>query len=176
MSETEVEVVFIGDKPCKLMSKDIAVNDAGVLFLNTPGIGWRAMAASSTDNIHQAKVRIEERFEEQLMHRIADALDKDNDVIYIRKSEGRLLWVKGNVHGGGQKWEELTPSLAVDRLMASGSEYAEELKQQIMQQEPEAYEIGWYQDGKGDLYQFDGKTWVGKNPSKKEIEAFEFLG
>ena len=136
----------------------------------------------SKDYIHEANVRIDERFEDQLLTRTDDALDAEGAQIYIRKVSGRLQWIRANVHGGGQEWQELTPHLAKDRLTRDGvgdvdEESLAKLRDLLLAaQNPEAYEIGWYQDGKGDLYQFDGKTWVGKNPSKKEIETFEFLG
>lgn len=136
----------------------------------------------SRDYLHEANARIEERLEAQILTRTDDALDAEGAQIYIRKVNGRLQWIRANVHGGGQEWQELTPHLAKDRLAARGvgevdEESLEKLRDMLLAtRNPEAYEIGWYQDSKGDLYQFDGKTWVGKMPSKKEIETFEFLG
>jgi hypothetical protein len=46
----------------------------------------------------------------------------------------------------------------------------------VAAQNPEAYGIGWYQDSKGDLYQFDGTTWLGNAPSQVEIKKLEYLG
>lgn len=135
-----------------------------------------------SDYIHEANARIDERFESQLLNRVGDALDNEGSQIYIRKIQGRLQWIKANVHGGGQTWEELTPHLAKDRLTRDGvgdvdEESLAKLKDALLAtRNPELYEIGWYQDLKGDLYQFDGKTWVGGMPSKKEKETLEFLG
>jgi len=132
-----------------------------------------------SDYIHEANARIDERFESQLLNRVGDALDDEGSQIYIRKTEGRLQWIKANVRGGDQEWQELTKHLAKERgieLAEARQESLELLKQKIMNEEPELYEIGWYQDLKGDLYQFDGKTWVGVVPNKKEKETLEFLG
>lgn len=137
---------------------------------------------TNEDYLHESLVRLDERAEKSLLSRTSDALSNDGDVIYIRKVNGRLQWIRANVHGGGQEWEELTPHLAKDRLTRDGvgevdEESLAKLRDLLMAaQNPEAYEIGWYQDGKGDLYQFDGKTWVGKVPNKMVRETFEFLG
>lgn len=135
---------------------------------------------SEYDYIHEANSRIDERFEDQLLQRVGDALDEEGSQVYIRKMEGRLVWVKGNVHGGGQEWLELTPDLAEDRIKVLRETSKEEslamLRDRLLREEPELYEIGWYQDSKGDLYQFDGKTWLGKVPSKDSKKALEFLG
>lgn len=134
------------------------------------------------DYIHDANARIDERFEDQLLNRTDDALDAEGAQIYIRKIQGRLQWIKANVHGGGQEWQELTPHLAKDRLTRDGvadvdEESLAKLRDALLAtRNPELYEIGWYQDSKGDLYQFDGKTWVGGMPSKMVRETFEFLG
>lgn len=131
-------------------------------------------------SIHEANSRIDERFEEQLFKRVGDALDKEGSQIYIRKVNGRLLWIEANRHGGGCDWQELTPHLAEDRIAdlreTSREESLAMLRDKLLQQEPEAYEIGWYQDTKGDLYQFDGETWLGKNPDRSKIKNLEYLG
>jgi hypothetical protein len=138
----------------------------------------------SKDYIHEANARIDERFEGELLSRVnrGDGLLNDGDQIYIRKVDGRLQWIRANVHGGGQDWKELTPALAKDRLIRDSvgevdEESLEKLRDALIAaQNPEAYEIGWYQDSKGDLYQFDGETWVGAFPNKMVRETFEFLG
>lgn len=140
------------------------------------------MSTESERILHDSLARLDERFEELVLRRAKDALLEDGDQIYIRKIEGRLQWIRANVHGGGQEWQELTPHLAMDRLAKRNvgevdEESLEKLRDALIAaQNPEAYEIGWYQDSKGDLYQFDGKTWVGKMPSKMVRETFEFLG
>lgn len=140
------------------------------------------MSTESERILHDSLARLDERFEELVLRRAKDALLEDGDQIYIRKIEGRLQWIRANVHGGGQEWQELTPHLAMDRLAKRNvgevdEESLEKLRDLLAAtQNPETYEIGWYQDVKGDLYQFDGKTWVGKMPSKMVRETFEFLG
>jgi len=136
------------------------------------------------DYIHEANARIDERFESDLLGRVTreGGLLDNGDQIYIRMVEGRLQWIIANVHGGGQEWKELTPHLAKDRLTRDGvGEVDEESLAKlrdllIAAQNPEAYEIGWYQDLNGHLYQFDGKTWVGRTPSKNDKKALEYLG
>jgi hypothetical protein len=43
-------------------------------------------------------------------------------------------------------------------------------------QEPEAIEIGWYQDSDGNLYQYDGDKWVDGNVSETLKKVLEYLG
>lgn len=141
------------------------------------------MSLTAKEYRDEALRRIEETIEKTILDRFPpDALENDGDLIYIRKVNGGLQWIRANVHGGGQEWEELTPLLAKDRLAKRNvgevdEESLEKLKDALTAaRTPEVYEIGWYQDSKGDLYQFDGKTWVGKMPSKMVRETFEFLG
>lgn len=140
------------------------------------------MNTESQSLLHEALSRLDERVEENLMKRTASALSVDGDVIYIRRIEGRLQWIEANIHGGSKEWKELTPNLAMDRLAKRNvGEVDEESLEKLRvaleaAQNPEAYEIGWYQDVKGDLYQFDGKTWLGATPSKGTKEKLEYLG
>lgn len=133
-----------------------------------------------SDYIHEANSRLDERFEGNLLLRVEDALDEEGSQIYIRRVEGRLVWTKANVHGEVQEWTELTPHLAEDRIKVLREPSKEESlampRDRLMRQEPEAYGVGWYQDSKGDLYQFDGKTWVGKIPDKNDKKTLEYLG
>jgi hypothetical protein len=136
----------------------------------------------SSEHLYEALAAQEESFEKDLLRKVPDALLNDGEQIYIRRFNGRLQWLKANVHGGGQEWEELTPYLAKDRLTRGSvglvdAESLEKLRDMLTAtQNPEAYEIGWYQDLKGDLYQFDGKTWLGRTPGKNEIKTLEYLG
>jgi hypothetical protein len=140
------------------------------------------MNLSPEGYLHEALVRIDQRVEKNLLDRTSDALANDGDLVYIRKTDGRLQWMRGNVHGGGQEWEELTPALAKDRtardevgLVDDAS--LEKLRDMLATaQNPEAHKIGWYQDSKGDLYQFDGTTWVGTFPTKNQMKTLEYLG
>jgi hypothetical protein len=43
-------------------------------------------------------------------------------------------------------------------------------------QEPEAIEIGWYQDPDGNLYQYDGDKWVDGYVSDALKKELEYLG
>lgn len=117
----------------------------------------------------------EQKLDGSIRGLFAGALENENNKVQIRVVDGRLMWIRSDLME--QKWQELTPNLA-EHIASSGREMKlpiEEAKK-IEVQEPESYEIGWYQDVKGDLYQFDGKTWVGSVPSKKEINDLEFLG
>lgn len=129
-------------------------------------------------------VTLEKQFEMDLLRKISseDALLNDGEIVYIRKVDNRLQWMKANVHGVIQDWKELTPYLAKSRLDRKNvgevdEESLEKLRDLLAAaQTPEAYEIGWYQDVKGDLYQFDGKNWLGAVPNKMTKETFEYLG
>jgi hypothetical protein len=130
-----------------------------------------------------ALIRLEEKIEQMILSRFPpEALANDGDLIYIRKVNGGLQWIKGNVHGGGQEWEELTPRLALNRLTKDSVGLVDDVSLEklrdmlVAAQNPEACEIGWYQDPKGDLYQFDGKTWLGNTPSRKTVNELEYLG
>jgi hypothetical protein len=110
-------------------------------------------------------------FDADLMKRVPDALLNDGDQIYIRRIDGRLQWIKANVLGGGQHWQDLTSSLARKielRAVLDG--------QSRIDAERAELKVGWYQDFKGDLYQFDGTTWLGNTPSRAVIEKLEYLG
>jgi len=140
------------------------------------------MNLSPEGYLHDALVRIDQRAERSLLDRTSDALANDGDVIYIRKIDGRLQWIRGNVHGGGQHWEDLTPHLAKDRLRKGSVGLVDDVSLEKLRdmlataQNPESYGIGWYQDSKVDLYQFDGTTWIGNTPSQVEIKKLEYLG
>lgn len=118
-------------------------------------------------------LRYEEQVDRTVRSLFGGGLESDNDLIQVRRLEGRLIWIKGN--RGGEKWQELTPELArqieagavVQSQKVINAEKAEELK---------AIKIGWYQDSKGDLYQFAGENWLGDVPKKSELGLLEYLG
>ena len=116
------------------------------------------------DYIHEANSRIDERFEDQLFNRVGDALGEEGAQIYIRKMNGRLVWIKGNVHGGGQEWQELTPNLAEDRISELRETSKEEslamLREKLLQKKAEEYKVGWYQSAAGALYNYNGEIWT----------------
>ncbi len=140
------------------------------------GVVWNKEDDSddwTADEGKSLSLRYEEQVDRTVRSLFGGGLESDNDLIQVRRLEGRLIWIKGN--RGGEKWQELTPELArqieagavVQGQKVIDAEKAEELK---------AIKIGWYQDTKGDLYQFDGKTWLGNAPSKGQIEKLEYLG
>jgi hypothetical protein len=140
------------------------------------------MNLSPEGYLHESLVRIDQRAEKSLLDRTSDALANDGDVIYIRKIDGRLQWMRGNVLGGGQHWQDLTPHLAKDRLRKDSVGLVDDVSLEKLRdmlataQNPEAHKIGWYQDSKGDLYQFDGTTWIGTLPTKDQMKTLEHLG
>jgi hypothetical protein len=136
----------------------------------------------SNEQVDAILDKIDRHFEIDLLRRVPDALLNDGDQIYIRKVDGRLQWIKANVIGGGQEWEELTPRISrqieVMAVEDAQDEIEAEARAKRLEEEKKLKEIkiGWYQDVKGDLYQFDGTTWLGKIPSKDQIEKLEYLG
>ena len=140
------------------------------------------MNLSPEGYLHESLVRIDQRAEKSLLDRTSDALANDGDVIYIRKIDGRLQWMRGNVLGGGQHWQDLTPHLAKDRLRKDSVGLVDDVSLEKLRdmlataQNPEAHKIGWYQDSKGDLYQFDGTTWIGTLPTEDQMKTLEYLG
>jgi hypothetical protein len=114
-------------------------------------------------------------FEADLLRRVPGALLENGDQIYIRKIDGRLQWIKANVLGGGQHWEDLTSGATRRmeiRAILEGQNRIDAEKEELLK----AIKIGWYQDSKGDLYQFDGTTWLGSSPSRAAIDKLEYLG
>lgn len=114
----------------------------------------------------------------------AGKLPNDNDVIYIRRKNDRLFWTEGNKMGG-TSWREINGT----GILPTG------LKQEIVDIDNVAIpveviatpeiETGWYQDDKGDLYEYKGSgEWNlprGKTSSKGLAELaltgeLEFLG
>jgi hypothetical protein len=144
--------------------------------------GWEEEVASRKEQIAAIHESMDKTFESMLLNRTPDALLNEGDQIYIRKVNGNLQWIKANVIGGGQEWQELTPWIT-RRIEAGAIEDAQaEIEAEARAKRIEeleklkAIKIGWYQDTKGDLYQFDGETWLGSVPSKGQIEKLEYLG
>ncbi len=135
-----------------------------------------------SEQLDQILETLDESFEADLLKRVPGALLESGDQIYIRKVGQRLQWIKANVHGGGQEWQELTPRISRQiEAMAIGDaqdeiEAAARAKRAAELEKRKAARIGWYQDAKGDLYQFDGTTWLGTIPSIGQIEKLEYLG
>ena len=143
---------------------------------------WEEQVAAREEQIAAIHESMDKTFESMLLNRAPDALLENGDQIYIRKFNGNLQWIKANVHGGGQHWEDLTPWIT-RRIEAGAVEDAQnEIEAEARAKRIEELEkrkatrIGWYQDTKGDLYQFDGTTWLGTTPSIGQIEKLEYLG
>ncbi len=126
-------------------------------------------------------MRLEKFTQDSVMKAFPDSLLNEGDQVYVRKTGGRLQWIKANVHGGGESWQELTPVTA--KHLENGENLAEIIKPASLSPEmiaeltkPETHKIGWYQDAKGDLYQYNGTEWIGTVPTKKQIAELEYLG
>ena len=166
--DLEVEEV---ESALTILSETMAVDSVGEVFFKGADGEWSSLADMTIDAEKSRDKYIRETFK--------DGLVNEGDMVYVRLIGGRLVWIKQRV-GGGETWQELTPEIAkrggIAPVVQQGKSAVESLAEAMLVQEPESYEIGWYQDVKGDLYQFDGKTWVGKTPSQKEKDALEFLG
>ena len=126
----------------------------------------------SREMLYDILLKEDRAFVADLLKRVPDALLENGDQIYIRKIDGRLQWLKANVHGGGQYWEDLISGASMRQI-----ELRAVLEgQNRIDVERAETKVGWYQDSKGDLYQFDGTTWLGSSPSRAAIEKLEYLG
>lgn len=110
-------------------------------------------------------------------------LKHDGDIAYVMKRGDALWTMVGNKYGGGSKWVQIAgpkPGETMDpgKAKLKGAEVTavepETAEEQLQ------YELGWYQDQKGSLYQYDGEQWTdGKRTvlvSKNIYEALEYLG
>ncbi len=148
-----------------------AKDEAGELYYRTED-GWGSMKELSLTAERSTQSYVKTVFKGGLTH--------EGDIIQIRSIGGRLQWIKSNKTG--EEWQELTPGLA--KQLAAGTiesdqveiEAAARAKRAEELEKRKATRIGWYQDAKGDLYQFDGTTWLGNIPSIGQIEKLEYLG
>ncbi len=151
----------------------MAVDTIGEMYFKKDSGEWESIA--------DITLRSDLATDSLLRSYFPDALVNHNDMVQLRVVNGRLQWMKANIHGGGAGWKELTPDLA-KRIDAGETVPGlsigpiTPIVTKEPEPEPDLMEAGWYQDLKGDLYQFDGKTWLGNVPSKKQIETLEFLG
>lgn len=110
-------------------------------------------------------------------------LKAEGEIAYVLKRGDGLWTIKGNDHHGGGKWvqiagpnpgETMAPGKAKLRDAGSAAVEPETAEEQLR------YELGWYQDQKGSLYQYDGDQWTdGKKTvlvSKSVYETLEYLG
>ena len=162
----------------KEITEDIGIDDKGAVFVKGKDGEW--------DSLAEIDMRIERFTEEKVLTAFPDSLVNDGDMVYVRRTGGRLQWLKANDMGGDKKWTELTPVTA-KHLEATGehpetlampteAESLEELRKKLLAENVESHKIGWYQDAGGNLYQFNGSEWVGTVPNKKLIAELEYLG
>jgi hypothetical protein len=151
----------------------MAKDEAGELYyLNAENERWDKLADLSLSVEKSTNTYVRTVFKGGLTH--------EGDIIQIRSIGGRLQWIKANK--GGQKWQELTPRLARQLESMAIEDAQSDIEAEVRTKRAEeleklkAIKIGWYQDTKGDLYQFDGETWLGNIPSKGQIEKLEYLG
>ncbi len=157
-----------------LQREGVAVNSIGQVYLLSRDGMWK----SYEDTIQLGKERsIDMTLTKEFF---PGCLNKENDMIYIRRVGGRLMWIEANrMTGTEPKWKELTPNLAIVKQVESmgEAEMPEEIEKLLAESEKvETHKIGWYQDLNGNLYQFDGKEWMGNIPSRKQVETLEYLG
>jgi hypothetical protein len=164
------------------ISDTVAYDSVGKVYLRVDEHSdeWTPMAEykpveSTTSKDLAVTLDVEEKLDKSIRDLFPGGLVNENDKVQIRVLDGRLVWIRSDLME--QKWQELTPNLA-EEIAKGGKEMKlpVEVAKKIEVQEPESYEIGWYQDSKGDLYQFDGETWLGNVPSKNETNHLEFLG
>jgi hypothetical protein len=89
-------------------------------------------------------------------------LPHDNDMLYVRRKEGKLYYLIANDYGGGSKWVEIAGSSTLPVGKAAGKESREaEVTVEIIEDELPDFDYGWYQDPSANLYQYDSDGWVG---------------
>lgn len=167
---------MIPETEIKKLTETLGTDESGNVFFKKDDGSW--------DSLAELDMRIERFTEENVMKAFPDSLLNDGDMVYVRRIGGRLQWLKANDMGNDKKWTELTPVTAKHLevvgdhpetlAMPTEAESIEELRKKLLA-DP-SYEIGWYQDAGGNLYQYNGSEWVGTTPNKKLIEDLEFLG
>jgi hypothetical protein len=155
------------------VTDSFAKDEAGELYyLNAENERWDKIADLSLAAEKSTNIYVRTVFKGGLTH--------EGDSIQIRSIGGRLQWIKSDK--SGEEWRELTPGLARQLESVAVEDAQDEIDASVrakrLEEEKKLKEIkiGWYQDVKGDLYQFDGTTWLGKIPSKDQIEKLEYLG
>lgn len=136
-------------------------------------------------SLKEIDMTLEKFKEENVMKAFPDALSDEGSLVYVRNLGGRLQWMRANIHGGEEKWQELTPTIAKHlenggkrktsmELLIEKAEQEEILRKIGLQSKK--YQAGWYQDDKGNLYQHDGTFWLNAYPTHEEADKFEYLG
>lgn len=111
-------------------------------------------------------------------------LPNDNDMLYIRRKDGKLYYLKANDFGGSSSWVEIEGSSTLAVGKAAGKVAPEaEVSVTIIEDELPDFEYGWYQDPEAHLFQYNSEGWVGvtDSVSKKlnkmtEDGKMEYLG
>lgn len=166
------------DSEIKHLSETLGVDELGnVFFRDSEGDEW--------NSLKEIDMRIERFTEEKVLQVFPDSLTNDGDMIYVRRIGGRLQWIKANDMRGDKKWVELTPVTAKHLevvgdhpetyALPTEAESLAEFRKKLAT-EGETHQIGWYQNLKGELYQYNGSEWVGAVPTKKQIAELEYLG
>jgi len=107
-------------------------------------------------------------------------LEDVGKIVYVRVTETGYQRILGAEAAGrpthGQSWEDLAPGLSRNRAADLAGRESLAPTEKLEVQEPEAIEIGWYQDSDGNLYQYDGDKWVDGNVSETLKKVLEYLG
>lgn len=155
------------------LTDTMAKDEAGELYyLNVENERW--------DKIADLNLAAEKSMSNYVRTIFKGVLTNHGDAVQIRVVGERLMWIKSNTTG--EEWQELTPALArqLESMAIEDAqdeiEAAARAKRAAELEKRKATRIGWYQDAKGDLYQFDGTTWLGNIPSIGQIEKLEYLG
>jgi hypothetical protein len=146
------------------------------LLKDINGYVWRKCEDSDNwypESPTDVALMYEETLAKTVLSIFSGGLEESGDVVQVRRVGDRLTWIKANK--SDQKWQELTPEIA-RRIEVEAVLEGQKLIDAEKKEKLKAMKIGWYQDSKGDLYQFDGETWLGRIPSKNEIETLEYLG
>jgi hypothetical protein len=108
-------------------------------------------------------------------------LKAEGDIAYVLKRGDGLWTMIGNKYGGGNKWVQIAgpnPGETMDTGKPKGG--SDEVPYEVVPEEPMSYSLGWYQDDKANLYQYNGEHWTdGKRTvliSQKIYETLEYLG
>jgi len=107
-------------------------------------------------------------------------LEDVGKIVYVRVTETGYQRILGAEAAGrpthGQSWEDLAPGLSRNRAADLAGRESLAPTEKLEVQEPEAIEIGWYQDPDGNLYQYDGDKWVDGYVSDALKKELEYLG
>lgn len=156
-------------KPLTILTEMLAVDDKGDV--------WFKSDEDEYTKLDEITMAVEKAREDEVNRIFEESLVNDGDMIYVRKVNGAMQWLKANVMGVGTKgenWKELSPETRNSLgLTKTTSDTPEAVVEEIAIQEPEQFENGWYQDAKGNLHQFANGKWSEGAPS---VDKLEYLG